>query len=63
LLRKGTISYQRLELPLLDSLLSDEIGNEAHLLGHSKDSGMVSIDDAVMNSGELHSGWEESTEG
>jgi hypothetical protein len=24
-----------------------------HLLGHSRDSGMVSVDDAVTNSGEV----------
>jgi hypothetical protein len=43
-LRKGTTDCRRLELPLLDSLPGDEIGNEAHLLGHSKDSGMAPID-------------------
>jgi hypothetical protein len=52
-LQKGTTDYRRLELPLLDSLLCDEIGSEAHLLGHSKDSGMVAVDVAEMNSGEV----------
>jgi hypothetical protein len=42
-LRRGTADCRRLELPLLDSLPGDEIGNEAHLLGHSKDSGMAPI--------------------
>jgi hypothetical protein len=32
---------RRLELPLLDSLPGDEIGNEVHLLGHSKDAAMA----------------------
>jgi hypothetical protein len=63
-LQKGMIDFRRLELPLLDSLLCDEIGNEAHLLGHSKDSGMVAVGVAMTNSGEvLHRGrgrlWEE----
>jgi hypothetical protein len=52
-LQKGTTDYRRLELPLLDSLLCDEIGSEAHLLGHSKDSGMVVVGVAVTNSGEV----------
>jgi hypothetical protein len=44
-LRKRTTDCRRLELPpLLDYLHGDEIGNEAHLLGHSKDSGMAPID-------------------
>jgi hypothetical protein len=30
--------------PLLDYLPGEEIGNEGHLLGHSKDSGMAPID-------------------
>jgi hypothetical protein len=51
-LRKGTTDCRRMELSLLDSLLCDEIGNEAHLPDHSRDSGMVSVDDAVSNSGE-----------
>jgi hypothetical protein len=40
-LRRGTAVCRRLGLPLHDSLPGDEIGNEAHLLGHSKDSGMA----------------------
>jgi hypothetical protein len=52
-LQKGMIDFRRLELPLLDSLLCDEIGSEAHLLGHSKDSGMVAAGVAVTNSGEM----------
>jgi hypothetical protein len=40
-LQRGTTICQRLGLPLHDSLPGDEIGSEAHLLGHSKDSGMA----------------------
>jgi hypothetical protein len=40
-LQKGTAIFRRLELPLLDSLPGDGISDEAHLLGHSKDSGMA----------------------
>jgi hypothetical protein len=43
-LQKGMTDCRRLELPLLDSLSGDDIGNEAHLLGHSKDSGMACSD-------------------
>jgi hypothetical protein len=43
-LRRGMADCRRLELPLLDSLPGDEIGNAAHLLGHFKDSGMAPID-------------------
>jgi hypothetical protein len=43
-LRKGTAICRRLELPLLDSLPGDEISDEAHLLGHSKDAGMACSD-------------------
>jgi hypothetical protein len=43
-LEKGTMNYRRLELPLFDSLSGDDIGNEAHLLGHSKDSGTACSD-------------------
>jgi hypothetical protein len=51
-LRRGTAICRRLELSLLDSLLWDGIGSTAHLLGHSRDSGMISVNDAVTNSGE-----------
>jgi hypothetical protein len=44
MLRKGMTDCRRLELPLLDSLPGDDIGNEAHLLGHSKDSGTACSD-------------------
>jgi hypothetical protein len=44
ILQKGTTDCRRMELPLLDSLPGDEIGNEAHLLGHSKDSGTACSD-------------------
>jgi hypothetical protein len=40
-LRRGMAICRRLGLPLHDSLPGDEIGNEAHLLGHSKESGMA----------------------
>jgi hypothetical protein len=43
-LRRGTAVCWRLESSLLDSLPGDEIGNEVHLLGHSKDSGTVCSD-------------------
>jgi hypothetical protein len=43
-LRRGTAICRRLELPLLVSLLGDEIGNEAHLLGHFKDAGTACND-------------------
>jgi hypothetical protein len=46
MLRKGTMDYRLLEPPLIDSFLQEEIGNEAHLLGHSKDSGMSYSDGA-----------------
>jgi hypothetical protein len=52
-LRRGTAICRRLGLPLHDSLPGDEIGDEVHHLGHSKDSGMVAVDDAVTNSGEV----------
>jgi hypothetical protein len=52
LLRGRTPDSQLLELPLLDSPLENEIGNEEYLLGHSMDEGVVSIAGAVMNSGE-----------
>jgi hypothetical protein len=51
-LQKGTMDCRWLELSLLDSLLCDEIGNEAHLPDHSRDLGMVSVDDVVTNSSE-----------
>jgi hypothetical protein len=43
-LQKGTTDCRRLELPLFDSLSRDDIDNEAHLLGHSKDSGTACSD-------------------
>jgi hypothetical protein len=42
-LRRGMAVCQRLELPLLDSLPGNEIGDEAHLLSLSKDSGTALI--------------------
>jgi hypothetical protein len=53
LLQGRMADYRWLELPLLDSHPSDEVGHEAHLLGHSMDLGIVSIDNAVTNSGEV----------
>jgi hypothetical protein len=51
---QGRTSDSRLpKPPLLDSLFGNEIGSEAHLLGHSKASGMVAVDNAVTNSGEF----------
>jgi hypothetical protein len=43
LLRGRTADFRRLELSLLDSLLCDGIGSAAHLLGHSRDSGVLSV--------------------
>jgi hypothetical protein len=43
LLRGRTVDYRRLELSLLDSLLYDGIGSMAHLLGHSRDSRVLSV--------------------
>jgi hypothetical protein len=53
-LLRGITSDSRLpRLPLLDSLFGNEIGSEAHLLGHSKVCGVISNDDVVTNSGEV----------
>jgi hypothetical protein len=41
LLRRGMADYQQLEPSLPDSFLRDDVANEAHLLGHSTDSGMI----------------------
>jgi hypothetical protein len=46
-LLQGKTSDSRLPRPPLhDSLLGDDTSNEAHLLGHSKVSGMAYSDDA-----------------
>jgi hypothetical protein len=47
-----TSDSQLPRLPLLDSLFGNEIGSEAHLLGHSKVCGVISNDDVMTNSGE-----------
>jgi hypothetical protein len=52
-LRGKTPDSLLLELPLHDSFLETAIGTEEYLLGHSTDEGVVSVDDAVMNSGEF----------
>jgi membrane-anchored protein YejM (alkaline phosphatase superfamily) len=46
-----TADYRRIELSLFDSLPSDEVGHEAHLLGHSMDLGMVSSAGLELKSG------------
>jgi hypothetical protein len=46
LLRGKTPDSRLARLPLLNSLLGNEIGNEAHLLGHSKVSGTACSDGA-----------------
>jgi hypothetical protein len=53
LLRKGIAKFANLRAPLHDSLHLDDLQDMAVLLDHAKDSGMVSIDDAVTNSGEV----------
>jgi hypothetical protein len=46
-LLRGKMSDSRLPMPPLhDSLLDDDIGNEVHLHGHTKGSGMACSDDA-----------------
>jgi hypothetical protein len=46
-LQRGKMPDSRLpRLPLLNSLLGNDIGNEAHLLGHSKVSGTACSDGA-----------------
>jgi hypothetical protein len=42
-LRRGTAICRRLELSLLDSLLWDGIDSAAHHLGHSRDTGVLSV--------------------
>jgi hypothetical protein len=51
--QKGMVDSRYLEPPLLDSFLQDEANDEAHLQDQSKGSGMVSVDDAMTNSGEV----------
>jgi hypothetical protein len=46
-----TVDCWWLGLPLLDSILYDEIGIEAHLPGHSTDLGKVSSDGLKLSSG------------
>jgi hypothetical protein len=55
-LRGKTLDSQLLEPSLLDSFLDYAIGNEGYLLGHSKACGMISNDDAMMNSDEVAHG-------
>jgi hypothetical protein len=43
LLRGRMVDYRRQELSLLDSFLCDGIGRVAHILGHSRDSGVLSV--------------------
>jgi hypothetical protein len=52
-LRGKTPDSLLLELPRHDSLLETAIGTEEYLLGHSTDEGMVSVEVAMMNSGEF----------
>jgi hypothetical protein len=44
LLRGKTTDSRLPRLPLLDSLLCDEIGNVAHLLGHTRGSEVILVD-------------------
>jgi hypothetical protein len=53
LLRRRTAKFASLRDPLHDSTHLDDLQNEAVLLEYTKDSGMVSYDGGLPNSGEI----------